>query len=205
MLAISIALSVLMIFASGAIAGTLTVGSDYNTIYLLDQHNQNPFSEGGGSISATLNGQQLPFLYCVDISTVIYVPGTYSTSINNGGQIHGKTVDNAAQVAYLIETYAYGVSSKDQSAALQAAIWHVIYGFNLDASKSSAATIEAYSTYTTNIGTGDISLLAWITPTSADGKTQYQGQVTMVPEPSLILLLGLGLGSVGLAARKYKL
>src|SRR6185369_5363331 len=86
--------------------GDYYVGGNYNTIYSLV--NGSRTAEGGGSVTVSkLNGATVPFDYCVDLFTVVYVPADYNNSIiTNNGTIHGaQQLNNYQQVAWLLDRY----------------------------------------------------------------------------------------------------
>ncbi len=193
----------IMIGAGSAYAGELQVGSNFNWIWIDRDSNKN-VQEGAGSIHLSyLDGVLLPYLYCVDIDRTIYVPGTYDYTVTNSGIVHGAPVNNAEEVAYLLATYGSDAGNDPiKSAALQAAIWHVMYNFDLGDDSRNDPLRDYYNIYITNVGQGDVSQFTWISPVS--GSTKYQGLVTRVPEPTLILLLGIGLAAVTMAASRIK-
>src|SRR6266853_4475116 len=61
---------------------------------------------GGDITPASLDGMPLPFMYCVDASRDIFVPGTYAATVTSNGTIHGTAVAHADQVAWLLGQYA---------------------------------------------------------------------------------------------------
>ncbi len=195
----------IMIGAGSAYAGELKVGPNYNLIWIDRDSNKN-VQEGAGSIHLSyLDGVLLPYLYCVDIDRTIYVQGTYSATVNQEGKIHDNSLlnDSADEVAYLLAKYGSDAGNDPtKSAALQAAIWHVMYRYNLGDDSRNDPLRDYYNTYITDVGQGDVSQFTWISPASGD--TKYQGLVTRVPEPTLILLLGIGLAAVSMAASRIK-
>ncbi len=196
-------------------ADTLYLGGPYTNVDMIVNSSQK--TEGGGSIqNSTLNGNSLPWVYCVDLFDNIPVPGTYpSTTVTHDGSMTGLTLDsqgltgfnngsgtvnNAAQVAYLLQTYAAGA---DQ-AALQAAIWHEIYGsaVYLDTGKNNSTIIADYNTYLNGVGTGNVGNFSWLSP--GDG---LQGLITQydVPDGGMtLMLLGGTLVGVGTLRRKFR-
>ena len=149
---------------------------------------------GGDITPASLDGTPLPFMYCVDASRDIFVPGTYAATVTSNGTIHGTAVAHADQVAWLLGQYATDASGNaTKTAALQAAIWEVMYGNQFTLHSPTAVVIQE-ALYLTHVGTAPVSNYTWISPVS--GTTLMQGQVTRVPEPSGTLLLGLALSGV---------
>lgn len=170
-------------------------------------------SLGGGSIGpSTLNGDSL-YVYCVDLWDTINVPGDYNTTTvthdasmtgltNDGEGLTGGKVNNAGAVAYLLQTYAAGATTTDKQAALQAAIWHEIYGSNaVLGSGNDSNIVTDYGNYLTGVGSGNIAAFNWMSP-----GTGLQGLVGgPVPDGGMtLMLLGGTLVGVGTLRRKFR-
>jgi hypothetical protein len=166
---------------------------------------------GGNIVTSTLNGQNLPYLYCVQYHIDVYVPGTYNnTDVDVLGNIDGAPLKNAGGVAYLMTHYAAQATTQDLQAGLQAAIWYEVTGggaggFVLgDSTKNSAGLVAAFQADLAGLGIGNIATsdgtgntvalnnLIFLTPTDDSGR-QYQGLVGLAaPEPSTVVMAGSG-------------
>ncbi len=198
-----------LLAAAGQAANTLTVGGNFSYPIYMDL-NGAPYSGndlGGGSIDTSyLNGWELPYLYCVDIDTTIYVPGSYAaTDVNVTGDIYGAPLNNAKQVAWLLNQYGTG-GQGDAAKALQAAIWHVVDNrYTLDPTQNSSSVVALYDDYLGHLPAdpGDlVDHFFWITPGTLDSNGDviaYQGVVAPTPIPSAMLLMASGVaGLVGI-------
>ena len=189
-----------------ASAASLVLGSMSNDVsYRL--YGYNHWDVGAGSFDVSkLNGTDLPWVYCVDLSHYISLNTTYSNAlVRNDGVVNGSAVNNAANVAWLLDTYAAGAAGNaGKEAGLQLLIWKAIYGSNFTALSSNSW----YTTWSgTPFGTGDVSKYSWLTPdsrclnNSCYAPDCKQGLVTYqsVPDGGATALL-LGAALAGLAA-----
>lgn len=179
---------------TAAQAQTLYLGGNDVHIQLTRDGGVTSQDEGGGSIGpSTLDNVALPFVYCVDLDNTVRIPNAYNpTGVSFDGTIYGMPVNNAGQVAYLLDHYAATALTSDQQGGLQAAIWHTIYGPNTDlvaGGSTTAGEIAAYNAYLLNVGTDPVSNVRWLSPSNANGD-RLQGLVTNVPEPGMMALIG---------------
>jgi hypothetical protein len=206
--------------AQADFTGDLNLGGTFNSVPIMVDGKS--VTEGGGSIiTSYLNGTALPWVYCIGMDTVVYVPSDYNqTYVNtttgkvydNGfGGLHDlNQVANAGQVAWLLASYAN--SPTVDQVALQAAIWHVINPghIGLDTTSAGDPYRADYNAYLTALGsnTGDTTQFLWMSPANGTldddgGLHHYQGLVTQVPIPGAVWLLGSGLAALLGLRRKY--
>jgi hypothetical protein len=114
-----------------------TYGGPYSTGINMLLNGTTVQSLAGGSIDGSLlNGQQLPYVYCVDIPDTVVEGADYpQTIVTNNGYVNydgtgeaaqTSPLPNAGEVAWLLDTY--GTAGQGPAAmALQAAIWTAIY------------------------------------------------------------------------------
>ena len=113
-------------------------------------------------------------------------------------------VNNAGEVAWLLDTYAAGATSSDAEGALQAAIWHVIYSSSVTTGSSNDATMIAdYNADLAALGsnTAALNTVTWLSPSNGNGAAE-QGLVTATPEPSTLGMMFVGLGLLGLMRKR---
>lgn len=194
---------VCLLFITSANADILNLGGSFtNPIYVTIDGNQT--SVGGGSIDISyLNNEQLRYVYCLDINTIIYAPGTYNnTIVSTDGTIYGKKLASAGQISWLLNNYG----NQQNDYALQVAIWHLINpSVTIDPVKSNPNDVLLYNQYITSIGNNisDSSDFLWLSPMITGSNTKYQGLVvskTPIP-PSLFLLFS---GLLGVFALRRK-
>ncbi len=199
--------SVFLLVLSGfAQADTFQAGNTFSTIYAVV--NGSSSAEGGGSLDVSyLNGEQLDYVYCLDMFTTVNVPYTYdNTVVTNDGTIYGQAVNNAGEVAWLLQNYGTG-GQGDGAVALQAAIWKVVgegvYTFDIDRTLSTSNQVNLYDTYLTSLvgQSGTVGQFYWITPGKLDSTgrlLQYQGLVAPSPVPGPPAVICLATGLIGL-------
>lgn len=186
---------------------------------------------GGGTFTGGfLNGNALPWIYCVDIPDEVGVPGDYpnatfnsngtiagSSGNNSKGGLTGYTTDgaqagvkNAIDVAWLLQNFAGGANTYDKQVGLQGAIWHEIYGITLTGCNDGAGCVTDYNADLAALaGAGSITdytgNFTWLSP-SGNSSSVDQGLVTgNVPDGGMtLMLLGGTLVGVGTLRRKFR-
>ncbi len=203
-----------------ALADDLYVGTSYNSGFSVSIGGTSTVESGGPEMTSTLDGQSLAWMYCIGLFTDIPVGTNYDdTVVTSNGTIGTTTVNDAGQIAWLLDNYAAAAeNSTTLQDALQVAIWTVEYngdGTGTAAGEPVVTGVAGQAYYTeeqaelTALGWGtgsvqsaSLSTVLWIDPKNSSS-TVYQAQVgpgpATVPETNSPLELLTMAAGVGLA------
>jgi hypothetical protein len=211
----------------GASASTLLVvsadnqGRYLNPVNFIDEYG--PASGYAGVFLATLNGSTTYPVFCVDLYTDINPGVDYNVDVyapNDPSVVDFSS--NLPQAAWLYNTYLPQVNAASDSnvygAALQLAIWDVVLDggdgltsgvFQLDPTVTDPTQIAAYNLAASMItaSQGQSSLNAAILmnvagPSGAQTLITSADALGETPEPSTLVLIGVGILGVGMLKRR---
>ena len=160
-----------------------------------------------GSYYVALNG--IPTLtYCTEFQTI--TPGVTYTDYTVSPLTDSLTNE---RVAYIINNYAPSLTNLNQDVNAQVAIWEII---SLDPGSLGTGdfSVNAWSGYGSLAGAQaivDEALLAikMVNDYSTSGVQLVHSPTAQdyvkVPEPGILILLGIALSAVGLVSRRYRL
>ncbi|MCK4886272.1 MAG: PEP-CTERM sorting domain-containing protein [Planctomycetes bacterium] len=195
-----ITIAVLVFVFSSAASATLMTWNDDNGNYGYGFYDivkifssvspYNDYTVRAGELDVTYGGVDY-MGYCVDVMQGL---GDYDVTVLL------PTSDPLLTASYLYETEHSNVSSNVAAAALQVAIWEIIsenygaYGYDVTDSTSNfyIANNTAVSLAANNLLNGLAVPIGYSPAISTKVLASTVGQDVMVPEPSTIILLGLG-------------
>ena len=194
----------LFLFALFLGLGCVTSASA-ETVKLIKVGDQFAPGEFAGPYQAQLNGDPITMV-CVSFDRHVKVGQTWEVSVNEitlsgvANALYGGTADalfKYQQAAFLTDQL---VLNPNENGAIQTAIWKVFNAATPDFGNAAAwlalAQNQDFSTY-------DFSKFRILTPTdrSAGGP---QENLTTVPEPTTMLLLGTGLTAIAAKVRRKR-
>ena len=158
-----------------------------------------------GQFAGQINSNVFGPLYCDDLTRTVNVPGTYT-------YLEVPLTGTQLDAAKLLQAYGGDVVDGTTAAALQMAMWKALDPTNVTFNDPTTAGSVGYIAFGltgrlvgTVVGslpaaTGYVDLELF----NANG-VEVQNQITRLPEPGTILLLGFGLlGLAGVARRRVK-
>lgn len=165
-----------------------------------------------GQLNVTLDGNSM-IAFCVDF----FAPLRRQTYDNVTGPV--SNYNNGGRAAWILETYARSLTSNEQAAAVQLALWDVVHdqgnglgagSFALVANAANTlrmaadAIVQASANHTSSNAT-----ILYNTSPATGAKAQtlivtHGEPCSDVPEPSTYAMLGLGAGLIGVAAFRRK-
>ncbi len=153
------------------------------------------------------------YSYCIDLLNDVVNP--QDVSIRSTSELTTPAPDGASKAASLVNTFAQAIRTGGtgiEAAALQVAIWEAIYDPVIDLSSGNFQLITepwAYTGQATALAIYDQAALylqslasgqyANATAIWLDAPIPGQDQITSVPEPAALMLLGIG----ALAAARF--
>jgi hypothetical protein len=203
------------IFGCGASANMFTMGSAYgspmNITFTLGTNAMQSFYGAGGNFGgigqANLDGLSLAYVYCIDLFDDIGLNTSYSASFTINGTVSETThavgnadsnglINNAAAIAWLIDSQASLATNRSLQSGLQLAIWTQLYGpmggtgpnswnvVNMSttvqvAMNTNLSYLALASDFINTHSTALISSVYWIDP--SNGILQYQQLVAANP------------------------
>jgi hypothetical protein len=204
------------IFGCGASANMFTMGSAYgspmNITFTLGTNAMQSFYGAGGNFGgigqANLDGLSLAYVYCIDLFDDIGLNTSYSASFTTNGTVAETTahplgnadsnglINNAAAIAWLIDSQASLATNRSLQSGLQLAIWIQLYGpmggtgpnswnvVNMSTTVQAAMNtnlsyLALASDFINTHSTALISSVYWIDP--SNGILQYQQLVAANP------------------------
>jgi hypothetical protein len=206
-------LAAAILSAAPALADNFSVG-DPITYSLATPYVSAPGYGYGGlfTLTDTKGGASIQ-TFCIELTEYVYPTGNYVGSISNvavqGGRSGGPNDAISPGTDWLYAQFITGNPAYSNTRALQMAFW-ILEGetLNNDAdtwwgTDPDYATAKKYVEDASEITSGTYGTKV-LNLVDAAGNNR-QSELIYVPEPGILILLGIALSAVGLAARRFRL
>ncbi|RJR26016.1 MAG: PEP-CTERM sorting domain-containing protein [Desulfobacteraceae bacterium] len=189
-------LAVVALMATSSYALPLAVGNSVKFEYV------NPHAVGGGPFNVFVNGSSEASFktFCVEETEYITIDATYFVdSIQDTAKLTGWVLND--QVAWLYTQYYTG--AEGDGAGIQEAIWWFTPGARgINNSLVASANAAVAGGWKNN---GRVQIFNPVeVVASQEAIIHKQSMLVYVPEPSTMLLMGLGMLGLGLLSRKRR-
>ena len=158
--------------------------------------------------------------FCLERSEYVTIPGTYNAVFNSKAVMGGNPPNGdpiSIGTAYLYNqfalgqltgyNYTVGSGRAVDAGALQNAIWMLEGEITWDSSNEFIALLLGIPDYSSEAlataNNNGVIPVAVLNLYNSNGSLA-QDQLVRVPEPGILILLGIALSAVGLAARRYR-
>lgn len=208
---IMVVLGAAILSAAPALADNFSVGDPITYSLATPYVNAPGYGSGGLFTLTDTNGGASIQTFCIELTEYIYPTGNYVGSISYvavlGGRDGGPNDPISPATDWLYAQFITGNSAYSNTRALQMAFWILEEETLNDADTWWAAdadyvTAKKYVEDANKITSGTYGTQV-LNLVDASGNNR-QSELIHVPEPGILILLGIALSAVGLASRRRK-